>query len=39
MSQINITLPDGSVRQYESPVTVAQIAASIGSYCAMPATR
>ena len=31
MSQINITLPDGSVRQYESPVTVAQIAASIGS--------
>ena len=31
MSQINITLPDGSIRQYESPVTVAQIAASIGS--------
>ena len=31
MPQINITLPDGSVRQYESPVTVAQIAASIGS--------
>ena len=31
MSQINITLPDGSVRQYEAPVTVAQIAASIGS--------
>ena len=31
MSQINITLPDGSMRQYESPVTVAQIAASIGS--------
>ncbi len=28
---INITLPDGSVRQYEAPVTVAQIAASIGS--------
>ncbi|HGO7988294.1 TPA: threonine--tRNA ligase [Neisseria meningitidis] len=27
---LNITLPDGSVRQYESPVTVAQIAASIG---------
>lgn len=27
---INITLPDGSVRQYEAPVTVAQIAASIG---------
>lgn len=31
MSQINITLPDGSIRQYEAPVTVAQIAASIGS--------
>ena len=31
MSQINITLPDGSIRQYESPVTVVQIAASIGS--------
>ena len=31
MSQINITLPDGSIRQYESPITVAQIAASIGS--------
>ncbi|MGP1364931.1 threonine--tRNA ligase [Neisseria sicca] len=28
---LNITLPDGSVRQYESPVTVAQIAASIGA--------
>lgn len=28
---VNITLPDGSVRQYESPVTVAHIAASIGS--------
>ena len=28
---LNITLPDGSVRQYESPVTVAQIAASIGT--------
>lgn len=27
---INITLPDGSVRQYEAPVTIAQIAASIG---------
>ncbi|MDO4878827.1 MAG: threonine--tRNA ligase [Neisseria sp.] len=26
---INITLPDGSVRRYESPTTVAQIAASI----------
>lgn len=28
---LNITLPDGSVRQYESPVTVAQIAESIGA--------
>ena len=28
---LNITLPEGSIRQYESPVTVAQIAASIGS--------
>ncbi|EGZ46410.1 threonine--tRNA ligase [Neisseria wadsworthii] len=28
---LNITLPDGSVRQYEAPVTVAKIAASIGS--------
>ena len=28
---LNITLPDGSVRQYKAPVTVAQIAASIGS--------
>ncbi len=31
MSQINITLPDGAVRQYDAPVTIAQIAASIGS--------
>ncbi|MBH5329928.1 threonine--tRNA ligase [Eikenella sp. S3360] len=31
MPQINITLPDGSIRQYEAPTTVAQIAASIGS--------
>ncbi|WP_373741759.1 threonine--tRNA ligase [Neisseria sp.] len=28
---INITLPDGSVRQYEAPVTVSQIAESIGA--------
>ena len=28
---LNITFPDGSVRQYESPVTVAQIATSIGA--------
>ena len=31
MSQLNITLPDGSVRQYESPTTIAQIAADIGA--------
>ncbi|MCS4532713.1 threonine--tRNA ligase [Neisseria montereyensis] len=28
---INITLPDGSVRQFEQPVSVAEVAASIGS--------
>ncbi|MDP1673800.1 MAG: threonine--tRNA ligase [Burkholderiales bacterium] len=28
---INITLPDGSVRSYEHPVTVAEVAASIGA--------
>jgi threonyl-tRNA synthetase len=28
---INITLPDGSVRSYEQPVTVAEVAASIGA--------
>ncbi|MBN9697455.1 MAG: threonine--tRNA ligase [Zoogloea sp.] len=27
----NITLPDGSVRSFEQPVTIAQVAASIGS--------
>lgn len=27
----NITLPDGSVRQYDKPVTVGEIAASIGA--------
>ncbi len=27
---VNITLPDGTVRPYENPVTVAEIAASIG---------
>ena len=27
---VNITLPDGSVRKYEQPVTVGEIAASIG---------
>ena len=27
---VNITLPDGSVRKYEKPVTVGEIAASIG---------
>ncbi|MBI3430789.1 MAG: threonine--tRNA ligase [Hydrogenophilales bacterium] len=28
---VNVTLPDGSIRQFESPVTVAQVAASIGT--------
>ena len=28
---LNITLPDGSVRQYENPTTGGDIAASIGS--------
>ena len=28
---INITLPDGSVRSFDAPVTVAQVAASIGT--------
>ena len=28
---INITLPDGSVRQFDAPVTVAEVAASIGA--------
>ena len=28
---INITLPDGAVRQFEAPVTVADVAASIGA--------
>ncbi len=28
---LNITLPDGSVRQFEAPVSVAQVAASIGA--------
>ncbi|MBN8779739.1 MULTISPECIES: threonine--tRNA ligase [unclassified Thiobacillus] len=28
---VNVTLPDGSVRQFEGPVTVAQVAASIGA--------
>ena len=27
---VSIRLPDGSVRQYEHPVTVAEVAASIG---------
>nr|WP_314484737.1 threonine--tRNA ligase [uncultured Kingella sp.] len=31
MSQLNITLPDGSIRHYESPITIAQIAANIGA--------
>lgn len=28
---LNITLPDGSVRQFEAPVSIADIAASIGA--------
>lgn len=28
---LNITLPDGSIRQFESPVSVADVAASIGA--------
>jgi threonyl-tRNA synthetase len=28
---VNVTLPDGSVRQFDAPVTVAQVAASIGA--------
>jgi len=28
---VNITLPDGSQRQYENPVTVQDVAASIGA--------
>ncbi len=28
---LQITLPDGAVRSFEGPVTVAQVAASIGS--------
>jgi threonyl-tRNA synthetase len=28
---VNVTLPDGSVRQFDAPLTVAQVAASIGA--------
>ena len=28
---VNVTLPDGSVRQFDGPVTVAQVAAGIGA--------
>ena len=28
---INITLPDGSIRSFDAPVTVAEVAASIGA--------
>jgi threonyl-tRNA synthetase len=31
MSSVSITLPDGSVRQYPGPVTIAEIAGSIGA--------
>jgi threonyl-tRNA synthetase len=34
---INITLPDGSKREYSGPVTVAEVAASIGSSLAKAA--
>jgi len=27
---VNITLPDGSVRQFDKPVSVSEVAASIG---------
>jgi threonyl-tRNA synthetase len=30
MQMVNVTLPDGSVRSFEAPVSVAQVAASIG---------
>jgi threonyl-tRNA synthetase len=30
IQMVNITLPDGSVRKYEEPVSVGEIAASIG---------
>ena len=28
---VQITLPDGSLREYPNPVTVAEVAASIGA--------
>jgi threonyl-tRNA synthetase len=31
ISMLNVRLPDGSVRQFEGPVTVAQVAGSIGA--------
>jgi threonyl-tRNA synthetase len=31
MSQLSITLPDGSVRQFPGPVTIAEVAGSIGA--------
>jgi threonyl-tRNA synthetase len=31
MSSISITLPDGSIRQYPGPVTIGEIASSIGA--------
>jgi len=30
-NMVNVTLPDGSVRQFDAPVTVAQVASSIGA--------
>ncbi|HXC63098.1 MAG TPA: TGS domain-containing protein, partial [bacterium] len=37
MSQIDITLPDGSLKQVESGSTVAQLAAAIGPRLALAA--
>jgi threonyl-tRNA synthetase len=31
MSMVQITLPDGSLRDFSGPVTVAEVAASIGA--------
>jgi threonyl-tRNA synthetase len=31
LKMVNVTLPDGSVRSFDAPVTVAQIASSIGA--------
>ena len=31
MTMVQITLPDGSLREFPGPVTVAEVAASIGA--------